>query len=153
MKPKRGENKNFSPSSPPYWYFNPKEKPSREKRIKTKRRQHEQLKQYRTANVLLAKERDNNLCVRHYFLMNEEVKYQEVHHVYGHANSDLSNLWRESYESLICVCRPCHDEMKAIYFPGKSKNFGWVEELKDMANSNPINPDFIPVDVELPDGL
>lgn len=114
-------------------------KPTKKSRTDEKEAKKAALKEYRAQQRKLAVFRDNGLCTIHYFLEHEEVPYDEVHHVYGRAKE--AGHWRENHASLLCVCRDCHPP--PIQNIGASKNLGWVEYVMRLANSDPINRDYI----------
>lgn len=102
--------------------------------------QHELARYYRQANVIKAIHRDKGLCTIHWFRDKKSVKFQEVHHVYSR-ESRYPGSFRESYKSMLCVCRECHP--LPIQQPGASANLSWVEDILRCANETPINTSFV----------
>lgn len=99
------------------------------------------LKDHRKNQYEVASYRDGHLCVICYF-KHGRIRYaDDVHHVFSRGNS--VDDWRESYKSMMCVCRDCHPQ--PIKIKGGSANLYWVEELLDKANAHPINKGFIHV--------
>jgi hypothetical protein len=111
-------------------------KPTKEDRIRAKETKKRDLRDYRDAQYVLAKQRDAGYCVVCFFLHNKLRQASQVHHVYsrGRAAGD----WREHHENLMCVCSlPGHHPLP-IQFPGGSANLSWVEDLRKAMNDKPI---------------
>jgi hypothetical protein len=115
-----------------------KPKPLRKDRNAEKQLEVTALKAYRSVNVALAIERDNNQCVFCYFLHGMSAPRQEVHHVYSRGKK--AGSFREHYTSLLCTCKECHP--LPIQTPGASGSLAWVEAVLRKANETPINKKF-----------
>lgn len=115
--------------------FNPKPKPRKNERTDHKTDRKDALSVYRRSQAALAKFRDDSLCVICYFEHHRRRHMDEVHHVYGRGKE--AGDWRESYQSLMCVCRTCHPPPVV-----EGSHLAWVEDLLHQANQDPISINF-----------
>lgn len=120
-------------------------KPSKKERLSKKASEKRSLADYRHKQVELAIIRDRDLCAICFFKYSRLRRRQEVHHVYSRGRR--AGDWREHYTCLLCVCKECHP--LPIQQPGASASLGWVEDILEKANANPINKYFRAPDDEL----
>jgi 5-methylcytosine-specific restriction endonuclease McrA len=120
-------------------------KPSKKDRKDGKEQRIDDLRIYRDQQYLLARTRDDGMCVVCYFLEGKKTRASETHHVYSRGKK--AGDWREHYTNLINVCSKKHHP-QPIQTPGASKDLGWVEWLREQANLHPINENFRGIYVE-----
>lgn len=113
-------------------------KPTRTDRLAGKKNRRSRLVDYRRNQVALAILRDDSTCVFCWYLHGKRTARTQVHHVYGRGKDEGD--WRENYTNLLCVCNDCHP--LPIQTPGASANLGYVEDVRSLANENPINKKF-----------
>lgn len=110
--------------------------PKPTKRKKTKAIAKKALSEYRKEQARRALDRDLGLCVLCYFRDDKKTEAMDVHHVWGRGQSVESS--KESYKSLMCVCRACHPQ--PVRFVGGKTD--WQLSLLVQANAYPINKSF-----------
>lgn len=108
-------------------------KPSRKDRKADAAKEAAALKKHRAMQRMLAIDRDNSLCVYHFFNKGVEVQATEVHHVFGRGTSVESV--QEGYRNLVCTCRSCHPQPSLAY---SEKVVGFLKKV----NEAPINKNF-----------
>lgn len=113
-------------------------KPTKESRETADANRKKALLAFRSIQVSLAKNRDNNQCVFCFFENGVNKKAEEVHHVYGRGRK--ADDWRENYLNLLCTCRDHHPQ--PIKTPAGNKTMQYVEDVLDQANRRPINKHF-----------
>lgn len=113
-------------------------KPTKRERVKEKEDKKKSLIAYRRHQSALAILRDNDQCVICWFVHKRVRRREHIHHVYSRGRE--AGDWREHYINLMCVCASCHP--LPIQTPGGSANLGWVEDVREQMNNDPINSGF-----------
>lgn len=115
-------------------------KPTKKDRLSIEESRKKELREYRHTQSALAIQRDNNKCIYCWFLEGRVTEREQIHHVYGRGRR--TGAWQERYTSLACTCSRHHPP--PIITPGGSHDLAWVEAVQSLANSHPINLEFIP---------
>lgn len=115
-------------------------KKTRSERKKEEAEKRNALRDYRRIQYRRAIERDDGKCVFCWFIHQRIREAVDVHHVFGRANKNGKDLWKEEYTSLLCTCRECHP--LPIKIEGGSSQLSYVEDVLVQATNFPINKNF-----------